>query len=668
VIALVDVTRVWFKAKSGIQYTECARRGSVCDYVVQDETPELVIIEDMINESQFSDHILVTQNPKVRFCISSPIIIDGVKIGAFCVFDCKPRTVVSKKERCLVMEIAEIISNTISDERNSIMETEKDLAYVTSSVLNIIKHPLKKAINIMPNLRVNYMKLLESYNLSPPASPSAHTTTHKPLPLKTIAADEIKNTSLELQKEIQTLQELLQISLKSIMRIFRIGNYLQHNIHHHDHYFNPNKVMENYPPTTTASTVTSFHQTEHSISSHTVISRANTHRNHVLRMGAEENPSMYRAKTGLPTVPIPRSHTFKASNNNNMILWNSDDNLHKLNAIVENYRPFCSIVCSQHEHYILNKDSIRLFTHSDIILLMLILILNYAKNTDHRCEVKINLKMSGLLEKEFHYVRKHGIIEIDIKLIDLLIESGRSTSSTRYSQQRMRQNQSEVSNLLHADSQDTVLDEYNGEEAATIYTFDDNCSKNTTNYGTSFREIEDSDHNMLLTALNLVQWVSGEFSVDAIELPSDSSSSLHTNRLVSHCLIKIPCFEKVLESEYKADNSSEFGRLNLGRKSSSFNTSNDDLDTFADNSMIANPSVVSSIISFFSGFLCGISSHSSTRLARKYRNNSNDTQVDYQKRIKPKPTKEESPENTLKIKKSAIESLSKNQKRVIPIN
>jgi len=151
-------------------------------------------------------------------------------------------------------------------------------------------------------------------------------------------------------------------------------------------------------------------------------------------------------------------------------------------------------------------------------------------------QININLNLNGNTEKEFHYIRKYGVVEIDIKFIDLLLYDGPTQSGT--------------SNILRVDSQETYND-----EATAILGFSRENSKrsmNTTSYSGSYREIEDADHNMLLTALNLVQWVTGEFKVDAIELPQEGSSSTnYMNRLVSHCLIKVPCFEKVLESEYK---------------------------------------------------------------------------------------------------------------------
>jgi hypothetical protein len=588
----------------GIGYSECPRKGSVYDFAVLDESPELIVMNDLLQESQFANHPFVTHE-KVRFFAASPIKVDNIKIGAFCVMDSQPRENLSQKERILLMELADIISSTVSEERNNIMETEKDLAYVTSSVLNIIKHPLKKAIYILPGLHANYNRLLDSYGLS--QAPNRRSPFH----LKSVAISEIKKTSSELQKEIHTLQELLQISLKSIMRIFKIGNYLQQNVHHHDHYFSPTSSA---PPSPMR---TKMHVNEGAYggaySSHFSVNLPNrvagSDNNGTIRIIGSDSPmsnnSPGRSKHN--SSFFPRTHTFK-SHNNNMILWNSDDNFAKLNAIVENYRSHCSVLCSQHEYYFLNKDKIRLFTHSDIILLMLILILNYAKNTDHRCDISIKLNMNGNMEKEFHYIRKYGTVEIDIKFIDLLLDEGPRRTISR-----------QQSNILRTESQETYND-----DATHIFAFEKQSSKrsvNTTSYSGSYREVEDADHNMLLTALNLVQWISGEFKVDAIELPQENSGSTtnYLNRLVSHCLIKVPCFEKVLESEYKEQEQALLpNRILLDRKSSSFNTSNGDLDPPAVVPSSILRSFFSTLLTSFRGCLCTGSQMTLTQHGKNY--------------------------------------------------
>ena len=447
------------------------------------------------------------------------------------------------------------------------METEKDLAYVTSSVLNIIRIPLKNSLQLLSRCR-DHWRLYNEFShktllLVEPLS-------QKPLNRTTVIED-FKLTVNELQNEVMTLQELLQISLKSIMRIFRIGNYLQQNVHHHHHYFNPNQPS--CSPTAAAANHQSSVHIGHSSSSYQFgyvlptasVTRANSPRQGIQHDSVSNGTLLGKVgstPTSLSSTQLKRFQTQRSSNyhNNNMILWNSDDNLHKLHAIVHKYQSHCSLTCFQHEYYILHKNKTRLFTHSDIILLMLMLILNYAKSTDHRCDIGITLQMSDHLERDFCAMKRQGTLELDIRLTDLLLATeGKRKHSSSNSPTPVARSDRTSNALITAGKEDfsSLIEDVN---STISYSASSRISRHPPllkdeSYGPA-REIEEFDHNMLLTALNLVQWISGEIKVEAIEIPNERNDF----KLITRFLIKIPCFEKTLVDDEDIGGGDELDR------------------------------------------------------------------------------------------------------------
>lgn len=100
-ISLVDSDRQWFKARLGIEATETPRDLSFCAHaILHPEQP--LIVPDALEDSRFSDNLLVTEAPNIRFYAGAPLLSPtGEALGSVCVIDRKPRELNERQIRAL---------------------------------------------------------------------------------------------------------------------------------------------------------------------------------------------------------------------------------------------------------------------------------------------------------------------------------------------------------------------------------------------------------------------------------------------------------------------------------------------------------------------------------------------------------------------------------------
>lgn len=91
-LAIVDEDRVWLKSSVGPLPKEWARRQSLCTLVV--ETGQMLVVEDTLADSRYSQVAMVGGPPNVRFYAGIPLLgPENLPIGTLSVLDRMPRTV-----------------------------------------------------------------------------------------------------------------------------------------------------------------------------------------------------------------------------------------------------------------------------------------------------------------------------------------------------------------------------------------------------------------------------------------------------------------------------------------------------------------------------------------------------------------------------------------------
>jgi GAF domain-containing protein len=108
VITLVDEARQWFKARVNLEMESSDRDLSFCAHAIL--TPgDLTVVPDTLDDERFSDNLLVTEDPNIRFYAGAPIFTpDGHAAGTLCVIDTAPRDLSEEQAQALRALAAEV--------------------------------------------------------------------------------------------------------------------------------------------------------------------------------------------------------------------------------------------------------------------------------------------------------------------------------------------------------------------------------------------------------------------------------------------------------------------------------------------------------------------------------------------------------------------------------
>ena len=91
-LAIVARDRVWLKSSVGPLPSEWSRHDSLCTVVV--DRNQMLIVEDTLIDSRYSQASMVGNAPKIRFYAGIPIMGPGNQpVGTLSVLDRHPRTV-----------------------------------------------------------------------------------------------------------------------------------------------------------------------------------------------------------------------------------------------------------------------------------------------------------------------------------------------------------------------------------------------------------------------------------------------------------------------------------------------------------------------------------------------------------------------------------------------
>lgn len=116
VITLVDQARQWFKARVNLEMQSSDRDVSFCAHAILNPD-DLTVVPDTLRDARFSDNLLVTEDPNIRFYAGAPIFTpDGYAAGTLCVIDTAPRGLTEAQAHAL-RELAAEVSRQIERRR-----------------------------------------------------------------------------------------------------------------------------------------------------------------------------------------------------------------------------------------------------------------------------------------------------------------------------------------------------------------------------------------------------------------------------------------------------------------------------------------------------------------------------------------------------------------------
>ena len=89
-VTLIDADRQWFKSRVGLDPCETSRDVAFCAHTIH--RPDVMVVEDALQDERFFDNPLVTGDPRVRFYAGCPLVMaNGEAVGTLCLIGRMPK-------------------------------------------------------------------------------------------------------------------------------------------------------------------------------------------------------------------------------------------------------------------------------------------------------------------------------------------------------------------------------------------------------------------------------------------------------------------------------------------------------------------------------------------------------------------------------------------------
>jgi diguanylate cyclase (GGDEF)-like protein len=103
----MDAREQWFKACSGLNVDGTPREHAFCNWTILSD--KIFVVEDAAASPLFRDNPLVSGSPHIRFYAGAPLSLEpGLRLGALCVIDTKPRSF-GEKDRQRLSDLAALV-------------------------------------------------------------------------------------------------------------------------------------------------------------------------------------------------------------------------------------------------------------------------------------------------------------------------------------------------------------------------------------------------------------------------------------------------------------------------------------------------------------------------------------------------------------------------------
>ena len=122
---LLGAQRQWFKAVEGLgDVCQTGRDVSFCGHTILPSTPQLMVIEDTLEDVRFAGNPLVKGPPHVRFYAGAPLVssANGYRYGSLCIIDTQPHKDFTAEQYNLLAQFGELTVREIEKDKLSLLQ------------------------------------------------------------------------------------------------------------------------------------------------------------------------------------------------------------------------------------------------------------------------------------------------------------------------------------------------------------------------------------------------------------------------------------------------------------------------------------------------------------------------------------------------------------------
>ena len=141
-ISLVGLDRQWFKSRVGLEVCQTHRDHAFCSYTVLNDSPDVFVVTNALEDDRFKTNPLVTGSPYIRFYAGGVIYSEGYKIGTLCIIDTEPRDMFSLDEKASLLDIANMLSTIIDNRRRNAMNNQSNKSKMLVEMMHNLRTPL----------------------------------------------------------------------------------------------------------------------------------------------------------------------------------------------------------------------------------------------------------------------------------------------------------------------------------------------------------------------------------------------------------------------------------------------------------------------------------------------------------------------------------------------
>lgn len=141
-VTLVDVDRVWFKSRCGVDWTDVCRNESFDAYAIHPDYPEVFVVPDVSEDARFKDCDLKLGNAPIRFYAGAAVMLEGVRIGSLCILDTEPHPEFSLEDKENLLDLCVGVSQLAFERRQHTLNLNAERANIVVSMMHNLRTPM----------------------------------------------------------------------------------------------------------------------------------------------------------------------------------------------------------------------------------------------------------------------------------------------------------------------------------------------------------------------------------------------------------------------------------------------------------------------------------------------------------------------------------------------